>query len=181
MSKLTGGIATIYVGANSQLEMREKKDRIDDSLCAVLSALEEGIVQGGGSSYINVYNTLLHYDKKDLTNDEKLGFDIILNALLSPIKIIAENAGKNGEIIIDKILNSESAVGYNAATDKYEDLISSGVIDPAKVARVSLENAASVASMILLTQCVIINPDTLLLLIALSDDSIFIIKSFISL
>ena len=157
MSKLTGGIATIYVGANSQLEMREKKDRIDDSLCAVLSALEEGVVQGGGSSYINVYNTLLHYYKKDLTNDEKLGFDIILNALLSPIKTIAENAGKNGEIIIDKILNSESAVGYNAATDKYEDLISAGVIDPAKVARVSLENAASVASMILLTQCVIIN------------------------
>lgn len=157
LSKLTGGIATIYVGANSQLEMREKKDRIDDSLCAVLAALEEGIVQGGGSSYISVYNTLLQYDKSALTNDEKLGFDIILNALLYPIKTIAENAGKNGEIIIDKILNSESAVGYNAATDKYEDLISAGVIDPAKVARVALENASSVASMILLTQCVIIN------------------------
>lgn len=157
LSKLTGGIATIYVGANSQLEMREKKDRIDDSLCAVLAALEEGVVQGGGSSYISVYNTLLQYDKSALTDDEKLGFDIILNALLSPIKTIAENAGKNGEIIIDKILNSESAIGYNAATDKYEDLISAGVIDPAKVARVALENASSVASMILLTQCVIIN------------------------
>ena len=99
----------------------------------------------------------MHYDKKDLTNDEKLGFDIILNALLSPVRTIAENAGKNGEIIIDKILNSESPVGYNAATDKYEDLIPAGVIDPAKVARVALENASSVASMILLTQCVIIN------------------------
>lgn len=99
----------------------------------------------------------MHYDNSDLTNDEKLGFDIILNASTISYKNYSRERLENGEIIIDKILNNESAVGYNAATDKYEDLISAGVIDPAKVARVALENASSVASMILLTQCVIIN------------------------
>ena len=170
-SKLEGGIATLYVGANSEVELKEKKDRIEDALCATKAAIEEGIVPGGGSVYVRAFaslDNLNHYNP-----DIKTGINIIKNALTYPIKQICANAGVSGDVVIDKILfhsaldalHSSDRVyveeldnyGYNAKTEVFGNLIKMGVIDPAKAIRVALENAASVAGLFLTTECVIVD------------------------
>jgi chaperonin GroEL len=157
-SKLQGGIATIYVGANSEVELIEKKDRIEDAVCATKAAIEEGIVPGGGSVYINCLDFLEYMT--DENPDIRTGINIIRHALTYPIKQICNNAGVSGEVVINHIRNSYLSVdnfGYNAKTEEYGNLIEMGVIDPAKAVRVALENAASVAGLFLTTECVIID------------------------
>lgn len=156
IDNLKGGVAVIYVGANSNIEMLEKKDRIDDALCATRSAISEGIIPGGGSTYIKALNLL---DELTGSNfDEQTGINIIKNAIVAPFKQICINAGISPDLILNELQNNKSKdIGYNAKTNKIENLLNSGVIDPAKVARVALENAASVASTFLTTECVITN------------------------
>ena len=158
-SKLQGGIATIYVGANSEVELVEKKDRIEDAVCATKAAIEEGIVPGGGSIYVRALSSLnnLNYDNPDI----KTGINIIKNALTYPIKQICTNAGVSGDVVVDSIITNRfvrcNNYGYNAKTEEYGDLIEMGVIDPAKAIRVALENSASVAGLFLTTECVIVD------------------------
>lgn len=156
-SKLEGGIATLYVGANSEVELVEKKDRIEDALCATKAAIEEGIVPGGGSVYVKSMKYL-----NELTSDNpdiKTGINIIKNALYYPIKQICANAGVSGDVVANEIYNPYAVnnYGYNAKTETYGDLVEMGVIDPAKAVRVALENAASVAGLFLTTECVIVD------------------------
>lgn len=154
VAKLAGGVAVLYVGASSEVEMKEKKDRVDDALCATRAAIEEGIVPGGGVTYIRAIHSL---DNLILTNeDEKTGLNIIKRAIEEPLRQIVSNAGKEGAVIAQKVSEYVGAWGYNARTDKYEDLFEAGVVDPAKVTRVALENAASIAGMFLTTECVIV-------------------------
>lgn len=154
VAKLAGGVAVLYVGASSEVEMKEKKDRVDDALCATRAAIEEGIVPGGGVTYIRAIHSL---DNLTLTNeDEKTGLNIIKRAIEEPLRQIVLNAGKEGAVIAQKVSEYVGAWGYNARTDKYEDLFEAGVVDPAKVTRVALENAASIAGMFLTTECVIV-------------------------
>ena len=154
VAKLAGGVAVLYVGASSEVEMKEKKDRVDDALCATRAAIEEGIVPGGGVTYIRAIHSL---DNLTLTNeDEKTGLNIIKRAIEEPLRQIVSNAGKEGAVIAQKVREYVGAWGYNARTDKYEDLFEAGVVDPAKVTRVALENAASIAGMFLTTECVIV-------------------------
>ncbi len=153
LAKLAGGVAVIYVGAASEVEMKEKKDRFDDALHATRAAIEEGILPGGGVAYIRAISLL---DKiKSENDDEKFGIEIVRRALEEPLRQIAENAGLEGSIVVNKVKDEKENFGYNARTEKYEDLMSSGVIDPTKVARVALENAASIAGMLLTTECVL--------------------------
>ena len=153
LAKLSGGVAVIYVGAASEMEMKEKKDRFDDALHATRAAIEEGIVPGGGVAYIRAIESL---DKmKGLNEDETTGIAIIRRALEEPLRMIVENAGAEGSIVVQKVKEGKADFGYNARTDKYENLHKSGVIDPTKVTRVALENAASVAGMLLTTECVL--------------------------
>lgn len=153
LAKLAGGVAVIYVGAASEVEMKEKKDRFDDALHATRAALEEGIIPGGGVAYIRAIACL---DKvKGENEDETTGIQIVRRALEEPLRQIVENAGMEGSVVVNKVRELKGDEGYNARTDKYEDLHKSGVIDPTKVARVALENAASIASMILTTECVL--------------------------
>ena len=156
-SKLEGGIATLYVGANSEVELIEKKDRIEDALCATKAAIEEGIVPGGGSVYVKsmMYLNNLTSDNPDI----KTGISIIKNALYYPIKQICANAGVWGDVVVNEIYNPHAVnnYGYNAKTNTYGDLVEMGVIDPAKAVRVALENAASVAGLFLTTECVIVD------------------------
>ena len=154
LAKLSGGVAVLYVGAASEVEMKEKKDRVDDALCATRAAIEEGIVPGGGVAYIRAIDAL---DKLTGDNaDEKTGIDIIKRAVEEPLRQIVANAGKEGAVVVQKVRESQDDFGYNARTDTYEDLKAAGVVDPAKVARVALENAASIAGMFLTTECVIV-------------------------
>ena len=154
LAKLSGGVAVLYVGAASEVEMKEKKDRVDDALCATRAAIEEGIVPGGGVAYIRAIDAL---DKLTGDNaDEKTGIDIIKRAVEEPLRQIVANAGKEGAVVVQKVRESQGDFGYNARTDTYEDLKAAGVVDPAKVARVALENAASIAGMFLTTECVIV-------------------------
>lgn len=156
-SKLEGGIATLYIGANSEVELKEKKDRIEDALCATKAAIEEGIVPGGGSVYIKAIESLLEIESDNA--DVKTGINIIKNALAYPIKQICANAGVSGDVIINTILKNELGYdnfGYNAKRDTYCNMINAGIIDPAKAIRVALENAASVAGLFLTTECVIV-------------------------
>jgi chaperonin GroEL len=154
VAKLAGGVAVLYVGASSEVEMKEKKDRVDDALCATRAAIEEGIVPGGGVAYIRAIHSL---DNLTLANeDEKTGLNIIKRAIEEPLRQIVSNAGKEGAVIAQKVSEYVGAWGYNARTDKYEDLFEAGVVDPAKVTRVALENAASIAGMFLTTECVIV-------------------------
>lgn len=153
LAKLAGGVAVIYVGAASEVEMKEKKDRFDDALHATRAALEEGIIPGGGVGYIRAIESLNNV--KGDNEDENTGIQIIRRALEEPLRQIVENAGLEGSVVVNKVKELKGDHGYNARTDKYEDLHKSGVIDPAKVARVALENAASIASMILTTDCVL--------------------------
>ena len=157
-SKLQGGIATIYVGANSEVELVEKKDRIEDAVCATKAAIEEGIVPGGGSVYIRAMEPLSELETNSA--DVKTGVNIIKNALAYPIKQICANAGVSGDVVINTILKNELGYdnfGYNAKRDTYCNMINAGIIDPAKAVRVALENAASVAGLFLTTECVIVD------------------------
>ncbi len=153
LAKLAGGVAVLYVGAATEVEMKEKKDRVDDALHATRAAIEEGIVAGGGVALIRAISAIDGF--KGLNPDETTGIDIVRKALEAPLRIISENAGVEGSVVAMKVKAGKGAYGYNARTDKYEDLKAAGVIDPTKVTRVALENAASIASMVLTTECVI--------------------------
>ena len=155
LAKLAGGVAVLYVGANSEVEMKEKKDRVDDALCATRAAIEEGVVAGGGTTYIRALEAIK--DLKGDNQDEQVGIDIVKRAIEEPLRQIAANAGVEGAVVVQKVLEGKGDFGYNARLDKYEDLREAGVIDPAKVERVALENAASIAGMFLTTECVIID------------------------
>jgi chaperonin GroEL len=155
LAKLAGGVAVIYVGAASEVEMKEKKDRFDDALSATRAAVEEGIIPGGGIGYIRAIEVL---DKvKGENSDEKTGINIVRRALEEPLRQIVENAGLEGSVVVQKINEGKGDFGYNARTEKYENLLESGVIDPTKVARIALENAASIAGMFLTTECVLVD------------------------
>ncbi|MDD2594318.1 MAG: chaperonin GroEL [Bacteroidales bacterium] len=153
LGKLAGGVAVLYVGAASEVEMKEKKDRVEDALNATRAAVEEGIVAGGGVAYIRAIEALAKV--KGDNEDEKTGIGIIARAIEEPIRMIVENAGLEGSVIVQKVKEGKNDFGYNARTDKYENLLTTGVIDPTKVVRVALENAASVAGMFLTTECVL--------------------------
>ena len=152
LAKLVGGVAVIKVGAATETEMKEKKARVEDALNATRAAVEEGIVPGGGVAYLR---TIPGLDKMALEGDEAVGVRIVRKALEEPTKMIANNAGMEGSIIVEKVKEKKGAYGFNARTDKYEDMIAAGVIDPTKVTRFALQNAASVASLMLTTQCMI--------------------------
>ncbi|MCQ2265288.1 MAG: chaperonin GroEL [Bacteroidales bacterium] len=153
LAKLAGGVAVIYVGAASEVEMKEKKDRYDDALHATRAAIEEGIIPGGGVAFIRSIAAL---DKvKPENEDQKVGVEIVRRALEEPLRQIAANAGKEGTVIVNAVKNGRTDYGYNARTGKYEKMIKAGVIDPTKVARVAIENAASIAGMLLTTECVL--------------------------
>ena len=158
LAKLAGGVAVLYVGANSEVEMKEKKDRVDDALCATRAAIEEGVVVGGGTTYIRAQQDLK--DFKGDNADEQTGINIVCRAIEEPLRQIVANAGGEGAVVVNKVREGEGDFGYNARKDIYEDLRAAGVIDPAKVARVALENAASIAGMFLTTECLIVDkPD----------------------
>jgi chaperonin GroEL len=153
LAKLAGGVAVIYVGAASEVEMKEKKDRFDDALHATRAAVEEGIIPGGGTALIRAAQKL--EGVKPENEDEKLGIEIIRRAVEEPLRMIVENAGLEGSVVVNEVKNGKGDYGYNARAEKYENLFQSGVIDPAKVTRVALENAASIAGMLLTTECVL--------------------------
>jgi chaperonin GroEL len=153
LAKLSGGVAVLYVGAPTEVEMKEKKDRVDDALHATRAAIEEGIVAGGGVALVRAIKVLTN--AKGTNEDETIGMAIVKKALEAPLRIIAENAGIEGSVVLQRVSNSKDAMGYNARTDKYEDLKKAGVIDPTKVTRIALENASSIAGMVLTTECVI--------------------------
>ena len=153
LAKLSGGVAVLYVGANSEVEMKEKKDRVDDALCATRAAIEEGVVVGGGTTYIRAQKELA--DLKGDNADEQTGINIVCRAIEEPLRQIVANAGGEGAVVVNNVREGEGDYGYNARKDIYEDLRAAGVIDPAKVARVALENAASIAGMFLTTECII--------------------------
>lgn len=153
LAKLSGGVAVLYVGAASEVEMKEKKDRVDDALHATRAAVEEGIVPGGGVAYIRAIESLSKV--KSDNNDENTGISIVRRALEAPLRTIVENAGIEGSIVVQKVREGKADYGFNARTEQYENLLKAGVIDPTKVSRVALENAASIASMLLTTECVI--------------------------
>jgi len=153
LAKLAGGVAVLYVGAASEVEMKEKKDRVDDALSATRAAIEEGIVPGGGVAYIRAIESLKTI--KAVNDDEQTGIEIIKRAIEEPLRQIVFNAGKEGAVVVQKVLEGKDDFGYNAQTDKYENFFAAGVVDPAKVCRVALENAASIAGMFLTTECVI--------------------------
>jgi len=153
LAKLSGGVAVLYVGAPSEVEMKEKKDRVDDALCATRAAIEEGIIPGGGVAYIRAIKAL--DGLKGDNADETTGIRIVERAIEEPLRQIVENAGLEGSVVVNNVKNEKGDYGYNARADRYEDLRKAGIIDPAKVARVALENAASIAGMFLTTECVI--------------------------
>ena len=155
LAKMSGGVAVLYVGANSEVEMKEKKDRVDDALCATRAAIEEGVVVGGGTTYIRSLGVLK--DIKGENADEQTGINIVERAIEEPLRQIVRNAGGEGAVVVQKVREGEGDFGYNARKDVYEDLRVAGVIDPAKVARVALENAASIAGMFLTTECLIVD------------------------
>ena len=155
LAKMSGGVAVLYVGANSEVEMKEKKDRVDDALCATRAAIEEGVVVGGGTTYIRSLGVLK--DIKGDNADEQTGINIVERAIEEPLRQIVRNAGGEGAVVVQKVREGEGDFGYNARKDVYEDLRAAGVIDPAKVARVALENAASIAGMFLTTECLIVD------------------------
>ena len=153
LAKLSGGVAVLYVGAATEVEMKEKKDRVDDALHATRAAVEEGIVAGGGVALIRAIAEL--EDMTGENEDETIGIQIVKKSLESPLRIIADNAGLEGSVIFQRVLSEDGAIGYNARTDVFEDLKKAGVIDPTKVTRIALENAGSIAGMVLTTECVI--------------------------
>ncbi len=154
LAKLSGGVAVLYVGAASEVEMKEKKDRVDDALSATRAAIEEGIVPGGGVTYIRAQEAL--NSLKGDNDDEQTGIEIVKRAIEEPLRQIVGNAGKEGAVVVQKVREGKGDFGYNARADKYEAMLAAGVVDPAKVTRVALENAASIAGMFLTTECVIV-------------------------
>ena len=155
LAKMSGGVAVLYVGANSEVEMKEKKDRVDDALCATRAAIEEGVVAGGGTTYIRALENLKNV--KGANADEQTGINIVERAIEAPLRQIVINAGGEGAVVVQKVREGKGDFGYNARTDVYEDMRKAGVIDPAKVARVALENAASIAGLFLTTECLIVD------------------------
>ena len=155
LAKMSGGVAVLYVGANSEVEMKEKKDRVDDALCATRAAIEEGVVAGGGTTYIRALENLKNV--KGANADEQTGIKIVERAIEEPLRQIVINAGGEGAVVVQKVREGKGDFGYNARTDVYEDMRKAGVIDPAKVARVALENAASIAGLFLTTECLIVD------------------------
>jgi chaperonin GroEL len=155
LAKLAGGVAVLYVGANSEVEMKEKKDRVDDALCATRAAIEEGVVAGGGTTYIRALEALKNV--KGVNADEQTGINIVERAIEEPLRQIVHNAGGEGAVVVQKVREGKGDYGYNARTDAYEDMRKAGIVDPAKVARVALENAASIAGMFLTTECLIVD------------------------
>lgn len=153
LAKLAGGVAVLYIGAPSEVEMKEKKDRVDDALSATRAAIEEGIVPGGGVAYIRAVESIENL--KGDNEDETTGIEIVKRAIEEPLRQIVANAGKEGAVVVQKVKEGKADYGYNARTDVYENLYAAGVIDPAKVTRVALENAASIAGMMLTTECTI--------------------------
>ena len=154
LAKLAGGVAVLYVGANSEVEMKEKKDLVDDALCATRAALEEGVVAGGSTTYIRALDALKGL--KGDNADEQTGINIVERAIEEPLRQIVINAGEEGAVVVQKVREGKGDFGYNARTGEYEDMRKAGIIDPAKVARVALENAASIAGMFLTTECLIV-------------------------
>ena len=155
LAKLSGGVAVLYVGAGSEVEMKEKKDRVDDALSATRAAIEEGIVPGGGVSYIRAIEEVAKL--KGSNDDEKTGIEIIRRAIEEPLRQIVTNAGKEGAVVVQKVSEGTSDFGYNARMDRYENLLAAGVVDPAKVTRVAIVHAASIAGMFLTTECVFVD------------------------
>ena len=155
LAKLAGGVAVLYVGAASEVEMKEKKDRVDDALNATRAAVEEGIVAGGGVAFIRAKSVLEKITTENL--DEVTGIQIIARAIESPLRIIVENAGGEGSVVVAKVMDGKGSFGYDAKTETYVDMLKAGIIDPKKVTRIALENAASVAGMILTTECALID------------------------
>ena len=153
LAKLAGGVAVLYVGAATEVEMKEKKDRVDDALAATRAAVEEGIVPGGGVAYIRATEAL--EGLKGANEDETTGIQIVKRAIEEPLRQIVANAGGEGSVVVNKVRESKGSFGYNAREDRYEDMLEAGIIDPTKVSRVALENAASIASMFLTTECVL--------------------------
>lgn len=152
LAKLAGGVAVIQVGAATETEMKEKKLRIEDALAATRAAVEEGIVPGGGTTYIDAIPAL---DKVDVTGDQKTGVIIVRRALEEPVRQIANNAGLEGSVVVEKVHNTARGIGFNAMTEKYEDMIQVGIVDPAKVTRSALQHAASISAMLLTTECLV--------------------------
>ena len=155
LAKLAGGVAVLYVGANSEVEMKEKKDRVDDALCATRAAIEEGLVAGGGTTYIRALEALKNM--KGETPDETTGIKIVERAIEEPLRQIVKNAGGEDSVVVNKVKEGKGDFGYNARKDVYEDLREAGIVDPAKVERVALENAASIAGLFLTTECVLVD------------------------
>ncbi len=155
LAKLAGGVAVLYVGAASEVEMKEKKDRVDDALHATRAAVEEGIVVGGGVALVRTKSKLAKLKSENA--DEKTGIQIVEKAIEAPIRTIVENAGGEGSIVISKVLESKDSIGYDAKNEEYVDMLKAGIIDPKKVTRIALENAASVAGMILTTECAVVD------------------------
>jgi len=153
MAKLTGGVGVIKVGAAAEVELKELKHRIEDALSATKAAVEEGIVSGGGVALVDIIKSLDEIETDDA--DEKVGIKLVKKALESPIRQIAQNAGKDGAVVVEEVRRKEKGVGYNASRDTYEDMIKAGIIDPLKVTRSALQNAASVAAMVLTTEAAI--------------------------
>jgi chaperonin GroEL len=153
LAKLSGGVAVLYVGAATEVEMKEKKDRVDDALAATKAAVEEGVIPGGGVGYIRALEGL--NELKGANDDQQTGIEIIKKAIQAPLRQICENAGVEGSVVVNKVMEGTGDFGYNAREDRYENMLTAGVIDPAKVARVALENAASIAAMLLTTEAVI--------------------------
>ena len=153
LAKLSGGVAVLHVGAATEVEMKEKKDRVDDALHATRAAVEEGIVPGGGVAYVRAIAALGNVDT--LNEDESTGVQIIRRSLEEPLRQIVTNAGIEGSVVVNKVKEGTGDYGFNARTEEYENLIAAGVIDPTKVTRIALENAASIAGMLLTTECVI--------------------------
>ena len=158
LAKLSGGVAVLFVGAATEVEMKEKKDRVDDALAATRAAVEEGIVPGGGVAYIRAVAALENL--KGDNEDQTTGIQIVKRAIEEPLRQIVANAGGEGSVVVNKVKESEGSMGYNARDDKYEDMLVAGIIDPTKVSRVALENAASIASMFLTTECVLADKKT---------------------
>ena len=155
LAKLAGGVAVLYVGAASEVEMKEKKDRVDDALSATRAAIEEGVVVGGGSTYIRALEALKGLEGE--TADETTGIKIVERAIEEPLRQIVRNAGGEPSVVVNKVKEGEGDFGYNARKDIYEDLRAAGIVDPAKVERVALENAASIAGLFLTTECVLVD------------------------
>jgi chaperonin GroEL len=153
LAKLAGGVAVLYVGAPSEVEMKEKKDRVDDALAATRAAVEEGIIPGGGVAYIRATAALENL--KGDNEDENTGIQIVRRAIEEPLRQIVANAGGEGSVVVNKVREGKGSFGYDARADKYGDMLEAGIIDPTKVSRVALENAASIASMFLTTECVL--------------------------